>query len=96
MVFGNILSKHYDVSCLAGHSVLCEVTSNISWCMCPMTGFAPASKIRAGTLEGPGPNIWRSGTAKGFFRHFGGGMETDNIVGWCAEFWKTTKTWVSS
>lgn len=53
--------------------------------MCPMTGLATASKIRGGTLDGPGPSIWRCGTAKGFFRHCGAGMETDNIVGWRVE-----------
>lgn len=58
--------------------------------MCPMTGFAPACKIRAGTLDGPGPNIRRCGTAKGFFRHFGGGMETDIVI-WCVEPQKSTK-----
>lgn len=43
--------------CLTSHIVLCEITSNISGCMCPMTGLAAASKIRGGTLDGPGPNI---------------------------------------
>lgn len=51
------------------------ITSKISGCMCPMTGLAPASRMRGGTLDGPGPNMWRWGTTKGFSRHDGGGME---------------------
>lgn len=40
-----------------------------------MTGLAPASEMRGGTLEGPGPNMCRCGTASGFCRHCGGGTE---------------------
>lgn len=40
-----------------------------------MTGLAPASEMRGGTLEGPGPNMCRCGTTSGFCKHFGGGTE---------------------
>lgn len=43
-------------------------------------GSAPAAKMRGGTLDGPGPNMCRRGATKVFWRHFGGGTETDDMA----------------
>lgn len=56
-----------------------EFTSNISGCMWPMTGLAPASRIRGGTLDGPGPNMCRCGTASGQSSRCGGGTARDDM-----------------
>lgn len=54
-----------------------------------MTGLAPASRIRGGTLEGPGPNMWRCGTTSGLCRRSGGGTERDDMfpAEWAVENW---------
>lgn len=56
-----------------------EFTSNISGCMWPMTGLAPASRIRGGTLDGPGPNMCRCGTVSGRSSRCGGGTARDDM-----------------
>lgn len=47
--------------------------------MWPMTGLAPASRIRGGTLDGPGPNMCRCGTASGRSSRCGGGTTRDDM-----------------
>lgn len=54
-------------------------TSKISGCMWPMTGLAPASRIRWGTLDGPGPNMCRWGTVSGRSSRCGDGTVRDDI-----------------
>lgn len=62
------------------------LTSKISGCMCPMTGLAPASRIRGGQLDGPGPNKRRLGTARGFFSRSGGSTAREAIL---AAVWRS-------
>jgi len=45
-----------------------------------MTGWAPASRILGGTLEGPGPNMCRCGATKGRSRHGGLGTHRGDVV----------------